>query len=96
MPKEARERTETRIIEFLKKEAVIAPISAEYTNYFLDKGIKEARPTTILPTGTFLFDVLTPSYIKETHIIRIESKSIKGFFGWFIQHTQELFGIQNP
>ncbi len=76
MPKEARERNETRIIELLRKESVIAPISAEYTPYFIDKNIKEIHTVRILPSATFLFSILEPSYIKETHIIRIESKSV--------------------
>lgn len=96
MPKVAREEDEMRINDILRKEAVIAPISAQYTPYYIDKNMKEIHPVGILPSSTFLFNIIESSYIKETHIVRIESKSVNGFLDWFLSHTKDLLGFTPP
>lgn len=73
-----------RIMEILKKEAVVLTLWRPSAPYSIDRAIKGAKIADTLPSSTYLYDVLEGSYVKESRIGNFQSKTVSGFFGWFV------------
>ncbi len=86
LPIEGRNRAFEKINDILKKESVLVPIGASPLKLFIDKNIQDFNVPNFLPSPVFIDSSILGSYINKTYIVRLETKSVQGFFDWCYDH----------
>lgn len=72
---EKRTKMESDIIRLLRNDAVIAPLYAMPSPYFIDKNVKNVKEARILPSSPALHSLIEDTYINENRIIDMQNKS---------------------
>lgn len=84
---EGRVRAFEKINDILKKESVLVPIGTSPLKLFIDKNIQDFHVPNFLPSPVFIDSAILGSYINKTYIVRLETKSVQGFFDWCYDHV---------
>ncbi len=92
--REKKTSLESRILSLLSRDAVLAPLYAPRSLFYIDKNIKNFPEVQFLPNSPAIFSLLQDSYINEKRIISWWEKSFTNFLFWLETHTMKVFDLR--